>query len=111
MHFSCPGCWQCLHCPCWQSIYEKKTDLRQIHTHTYTHQFRVGRIGESRVKGQRRKRERGEERERGKNIKGREGEGGEGAKDWKGAGRGWEIDSEERQEKAVSIFFFFLHNA
>lgn len=30
-----------------------------------------------------------------------------------GAGRGWEIDSEERQEKAVSIFlsFFFLHNA
>lgn len=63
------------------------------------------------MKGQRRRRERGEERERGKNIKGREGEGGEGAKDWKGAGRGWEIDSEERQEKAVSIFFFFLHNA
>lgn len=57
------------------------------------------------MKGQRRKRERGE---REKNIKGREGEGGEGAKDWKGAGRGWEIDSEERQEKAVSIFFFFF---
>lgn len=25
-----------------------------------------------------------------------------------GAGRGWEIDSEERKEKAVSIFFFFF---
>lgn len=73
MHFSCLGCWQCLHCPCWQSIYEKKTDLRQIHTHThaYTHQFRVGRIGESRVKGQRRKRERRE----GKKYK-RKGGGG-----------------------------------
>lgn len=56
---------------------KKKTDLRQIHTHTYTHQFRVGRIGESRVKGQRRKRERGERErgERGKKYK-RKGGGG-----------------------------------
>lgn len=94
-----------------QSTKKRLISDKFTRTHTYTHQFRVGRIGESRVKGQRRKRERGEEREREKNIKGREGEGGEGAKDWKGAGRGWEIDSEERQEKAVSIFFFFLHNA
>lgn len=61
---------------------KKKTDLGQILTHT--HQlYREGEMGESRVKGQR--------GERGGNDGGGEGEQ---------AGRGWEIDSEERKEKA-----------
>lgn len=52
---------------------KKKTDLRQILTHTQ--QFRRGEMGESRVKGQRRERE--------KNYRG----GGEGEDDW---GLGWQ---------------------
>lgn len=80
----------------------KKTDLRQIHTHTHTSSNREKWVKAGwRAREERKKKFKKEgrgkwERERLRRVVG--GWGGE-------TGRGWEIDSEERKEKAVSNFF------